>query len=112
MQELQQLCIVTKSEVIDDFENLINTYCEQYHIIESVPRRLICGDMVRLFRGTIEHKDDWIRKQIDLKFKSLHRVKNGEKRSDRIRKEKTETQSIKSTLEDVVHQTIDLVRKG
>lgn len=95
-----ELKIITKSEVIEDFENLINPYCEQYEILYKVPKTTICNIMVKLFRGKTEHRDEWIRKQIDNKFKSAHRVRNAQKRK-----------SFESTIADIATESIKVLKK-
>lgn len=95
-----ELKIITKSDVIEDFENLINPYCEQYHILNNSPKPTICNIMVKLFRGKTEHRDEWVRKQIDNKFKSAHRVRNAKKRK-----------SLESTIADIAHQSIGVLKK-
>ncbi len=113
MQQLDQLVIISKSDVIENFSSLINDYCEQYHVIHELPRRMVCSKMVNLFKGTIEHNADWIRKQIDNRYKLQHRVKNGEKRKDSLRnkKEKESSNDSKLSFTDIIHQTIDVARK-
>lgn len=95
--------ILIKSEVIEDFENSINDFCEQYHIINKTPRSLICKKMIETFHGLTGHGDDWMRKKIDIKFKPPHRVRNGKLRSKK---------SIESKLADIAKQTIDYAMKG
>lgn len=109
--QIQDLKILTKSEVIEDFENLINNYCEQQHIINNIPRPLICNEMVILFRGLTEHKDDWIRKQINQKYKPMHRVRNGSRSKDGLKKNHRKKIQVESTFNDVAEIAISFVRK-
>jgi len=92
-----------KSDVIEDFENIINDFCEQYHIINKTPKSLICKTMVEEFHGLTGHSDDWMRKRIDTKFKPPYRVRNGKLRSKK---------SIEAKIADIAKQTIDFARKG
>ena len=98
----QEMKIITKSAVVEDFENLINAYCEQHYIMTNAPRPTICNTMVKLFNGLTEHRDEWIRKKIDNKYKSAHRVLNAQKR-------KTKKNSIESTIGDIVKESIKMV---
>ena len=97
-----QLKIITKSQVVEEFEVLINPYCEQHHVLNDAPRPTICNYMVKLFHGLTEHRDEWLRKKIDSKFKSKHRVINAQKR-------KTKNSSIESTIGSIVKESIGMV---
>jgi len=59
--------------------------------------------MVKLFHGLTEHRDEWLRKKIDKKFKSAHRVLNAQKR-------KTKSSSFEETIGNIVKESIDMVR--
>lgn len=94
--------IILKSEVVDNFEDFINEYCEQYHIINKTPKSLICKIMVEEFHGLTGHGDDWVRKKIDTRFKPPYRVRNGKLRSKK---------NVESKLADIAKQTIDYMKK-
>jgi len=76
---------MTTEDVVVDFENLINPFCEQYHIITGTARPEICKRMVEKFKKIVTHKENWIRTKIDSKFKPPHRVRNGKLRSNKSR---------------------------
>jgi len=105
---------ISKLEVIDNFEELINSYCEQTHLKTGKLRADICKIMVNEFRGMIAHEDDWIRKKIDTRYKSAYRIVNGKLRSKKNRKLKLSEKinKIEQEFAQIAGQTISLARKG
>jgi len=106
--------IITKKQVIKDFENLINPYCKQYHVVTHKPKQEICQIMIKIFKKKIKHKDDWFRKRIDQEYKSLPRIKNAEKRSNKIRKESIpeKINKLESELAQLTKTAVDYAKSG
>jgi hypothetical protein len=106
--------IITRSQVIKDFDNLINPYCEQYHIVTGKPRPEICKIMIKKFAKKVKHEDDWIRKRIDQKYKSIHRIKNAEKRSkaSRIKNIPKKINKLEDELAELTKTTVDYIKSG
>jgi len=106
--------IITKKQVAKDFENLINPYCEQYHIVTGTARPQICKIMIKKFAKKVKHGDDWIRKRIDQKFKSLHRIRNAKQRSkaSRIKKIPEKINKLEGQLAELTKTTVDFVKSG
>jgi len=106
--------IITKKQVAKDFENLINPYCEQYHVITNTPNQQICQIMIKMFKKKVKHKDDWIRKRIDQKFKSLPRIKNAQQRSkaSRIKNIPKKINKLEGQLAELIETTVDFAKSG
>ena len=106
--------IITKKQVAKDFENLINPYCEQYHIVTDISRPQICKIMIKKFGKKVKHGDDWIRKRIDQKYKSLHRIRNAQQRSkeSRIKKIPEKINRLEGQLAELTKTTLDFVKSG
>ena len=106
--------IITKPQVRKDFVNLINPYCEQYHVVTGTPRPQICKIMIEKFGKKIKHEDDWIRKRIDKKYKALHRIRNAEKRSraNRIKNIPKKINKLEGQLAELTKTTIDYAKGG
>jgi len=106
--------IITKKQVTKDFENLINPYCEQYHVVTGITRPQICKIMIKKFGKKVKHGDDWIRKRIEQKYKSLHRIKNAQQRSkaSRIKKIPEKINKLEGQLAELTKTTVDFVKSG
>lgn len=106
--------IITKKQVVKDFENLINPYCKQYHIVTGTLNQEICQIMIKKFKKKIKHEDDWFRKRIDRKFKSLPRIRNAEKRSkaSRIKNIPKKINKLEGQLAELTKTTIDFAKSG
>lgn len=105
---------ISKLQVIENFEDLINDYCEQIHLKTGKLRSNICKIMVNEFHGKIGHEDDWIRKKIDTRYKSMYRIENGKLRSKKNRKLKLSEKfnRLEEGFTQIAGQTIGLARKG
>ncbi len=112
LPEIQK--IITRKQVAKDFENLINPYCEQYHIVTGTARPQICKIMIKKFGKKVKHGDDWIRKRIDQKFKALHRIRNAQQRSkaSRIKKIPEKINKLEGQLAELTKTTIDFAKSG
>lgn len=106
--------MITKKQVVKDFENLINPYCEQYHIVTDISRPQICKIMIKKFGKKVKHGDDWIRKRIDQKYKSLHRIRNAQQRSkeSRIKKIPEKINRLEGQLAELTKTTLDFAKSG
>lgn len=106
--------IILKKDVIKDFAKFINPFSEQYHVVTDTPRHEICKIMIEMFRPEINHKDNWMRKKINPKFKPPHRVNNGRLRSNlsRIRKIPQKINKLEEQLAEISQTTVDFVKKG
>ncbi len=106
--------IITKKQVIKDFENLINPYCEQYHVVTGKARPQICKIMTEKFGKKIKRSDDWIRKKIKQKYKSFHRIRNAQQRSkeSRIKKIPEKINKLEGQLAELTKTTIDFAKSG
>lgn len=99
---------ISEQEVILDFANFINNFCEQYHLSTNKPRPFICKIVIEKFSGKVGHSDDWMRKQIESKYKNQAQSKNGKKRGmskiDRLKKafDKAEHDLLEATHETTV----------
>ncbi len=106
--------IITKKQVIKDFENLINPYCKQYHVVTHKPKQEICQIMIKMFKKKLKHKDDWFRKRIKQEYKSLPRIKNAEKRSkaSRIKNIPQKINKLEGQLAELTKTTVDYMQSG
>ena len=106
--------IILKTDVIKDFANLINPFCEQYHIVTGIARPQICKIMVEKFHGEIQFKDNWIRKKIEEKYKSQARVRNGKLRGkkSRLTKIPQKINKLQHQLDEITKVTIDYAKRG
>ena len=106
--------IILKKDVIKDFAKFINPFSEQYHVVTDTPRHEICKIMIEMFRPEINHKDNWMRKKINPKFKLPHRVNNGRLRSNlsRIKKIPQKINKLEEQLAEISQTTVDFVKKG
>jgi len=106
--------IILKTEVIEDFTNKINPFCEQYHIVTGIARPQICKIMVENFGKEIQYKDDWIRKKIKEKYKSQPRVRNAKLRSkkSRLRKIPEKINKLEGQLAELTKVTYDYAKSG
>ncbi len=106
--------IILKTEVIEDFTNKINPFCEQYHIVTGTARPQICKIMVENFGKDIQYKDDWIRKKIEEKYKSQPRVRNAKLRSkkSRLRKIPEKINKLEGQLAELTKVTYDYAKSG
>lgn len=106
--------VITQSEVIEDFENLINPFCDQYHIITGTAKQEICKIMIEKFGKQLKHSDDWLRKRIDVKYKPMHRVKNAKKRNkeSRLRKIPEKINKLERDFAELTKTTIDFAKRG
>lgn len=116
--------LISKAEVIEDlkilsidrskYKNLINGFCEQYHLQNKKPRPEICNLMVNEFYGSVGHEKDWIRKKIDEKYKLYHRVRNGKLRGNKVRLNKIpqKINRLEEQFAELTKHTIDYVRRG
>ena len=59
------------------FATLINQYCEQLHIETGKQRSEICILVINRFKPYF--KENWMRNQIDEKYKNLQRSNSGKK---------------------------------
>lgn len=105
---------ISKDDVIENFEELINNYCEQIHLTTEKSRPYICKIMVDEFHGKVGHEDDWIRKKIDTKYKSPYRIENGKLRSKKNRKLKLSEKinRFEEKFTQIAGHTISYVKKG
>ena len=106
--------ILLKTDVIEDFVNLINPFCEQYYIVTGTARPQICRIMVEMFHGEIQFKDDWIRKKIEEKYKSQPRVRNAKLRSkkSRLRKIPEKINKLEEQLSELTKVAVDYAKSG
>jgi len=92
---------------MQDFENNINEYCEQYSLETEKPRVMICTIMITKFKGRVQggKSEDWMRKRIDPKYKMTYRVNNvKQKKISRIDKLKIKFKLAESELLEATHQ--------
>jgi len=59
------------------FSSLINQYCEQLHIETGKPRPMICIIVINRFKPYFS--ENWMRNQIDEKYKNIQRSNSGKK---------------------------------
>lgn len=69
---------LSSKEIVLDFENLINKYCEQIHLSENIPRFKICGIVVQEFKK--DFSEDFIRRKVDSIYKVSHKSNNAKKK--------------------------------
>jgi len=106
--------ILLKPDVIEDFANLINPFCEQYHIVTGTSRPEICKIMVGIFHGKIQYKDNWIRKKIKEKYKSPARVRNAKLRGNKSRLKliPQKINKLEEQLSEITMATVDFAKGG
>jgi len=106
--------IILKKDVKKDFTNLINPFCEQYHVVTGKARPEICMIMIEKFHGEIDYKDNWIRKKIEEKYKSQARVKNGKLRGkkSRLANIPEKIKKLEEQIGELTKVTIDYAKSG
>ncbi len=106
--------LILKSDVVEDFANLINPFCEQYHVVTGKARPEICKIMVEKFHDEIEYKDNWIRKKIEEKFKSQARVRNGKLRGkkSRLKSIPKKIKKLEEQIGELTKVTFDYAKSG
>ena len=85
-----------------DFKNLINPYCLQLSItLPESQKRAICTIVTDEFSDSFSK--DHIRKNIDSKYKSSYRVRNGKLKGLRQKFKKIESGFLDTTIETITY---------
>ncbi len=98
---------LSDDDVISDFTNNINDFCESYHLESGKPKSMVCTIMIDKFKGRVEggKSEDWMRKRIDSKYKMLHRINNvNQKKFSKIDKLKAKFKLAESELLKATHE--------
>lgn len=102
--------LLTKLDVVLDFKNLINDYCEQYHLSNKVNKVDICQIMVEEFKDNFS--DGFIRKHIDKQYKVAFRSRNAElKGENKIEKLNRKIHEYEQELLGMTYETIKYAGK-
>ncbi len=105
---------LTEVDVIRDFADNINDFCEQYHVETGKPRVMVCTIMIDKFNGRVQggKSDDWMRKRIDGVYKMTYRVNNvKQKKISKIDKLKANIRKAESALLEATHEVTSKVSK-
>lgn len=105
---------LTEADVINDFADNINEYCEQYYLETDKPRVMICTIMIMHFHERVQggKSDDWMRKRIDPKYKMTYRVNNvKQKKISKLDRLRANLKIAESALLEATHEVSTKVSK-
>jgi len=92
-----QVSIDQVRENSSTFASLINQYCEQIHKTTGKPRREVCIIVINRFKPYFS--ENWMRNQIDEKYKNAQRSNSGKNAWIRTRVERLKDKALKADQE-------------